>query len=205
MPHNVPNAPKQTHKCIHTHHTFAVQYPRTLIQSSLNYCAKVLTYEWSVSSAASDLPKSSAGSIYRPKKNAHSGGKCLYLKFSSCFILCLLAFFIFLCSLLLPGWFLENFTQLFILCCFNENFKAPLGFLFLPQVFPYPASHCASIFYCIPLSSMDSSGPLPLGWIPYERFLIFLLISEKDNITPLFISCLSMKKIFCTLPLKRYT
>lgn len=32
-PCTFPNAPKHTHKCIHIHHTFAVQYPRTLVLS----------------------------------------------------------------------------------------------------------------------------------------------------------------------------
>lgn len=39
-----------------------------VIQDLLNYCAKVLICEWSVSRAASDLPTSSAGSINRSKK-----------------------------------------------------------------------------------------------------------------------------------------
>lgn len=35
------------------------------------------------------------------------------------------------------------------------------------------------------LFSMDSFGPLPLGWIPYERFLIFLLIAVWKKSIPL--------------------
>ena len=175
-----------------------------MIQDLLNYCVGVLLCEWSVSSAASDLPASSARSIYRSKKEflCMFRRKMPFIEIQS--LVCSLLTGVFLLPLqpiVAWGLFWElykivNFTKLF-LCWFSENeevsqgsvgFVLPASDLCLPcQGLHFTGLCCVQDVFlllcrCLAVSPVDSfSAPVALWWIPSELLLVLLSISARKK------------------------